>query len=261
METGKKNWLHLLVILVVIFNVANCLASGVDITPPVFIAHAGGAIGNRTYTNSLEALDANYEKGHRFFEMDFSWTADGQLVAIHDWDNAFRQMFLLPENAAIPTKTQFLELPTKNGLTQLSLEQVLHWVQEKGDAFLVTDVKAHNVKALNRINTYYKKFKKHIIPQVYSYLEYDKAARLGYSNIILTLYRMKTDPLEVLSFSKTHSPFAITMPWQMAQKGLAYYLYKNHTLVYAHTVNDINLFNSLRRVGVYGIYTDYISPP
>lgn len=48
------------------------------------IAHAGGQIGATTYTNSIEALDANYEKGFRAFEIDFSWTSDHQLVCLQE---------------------------------------------------------------------------------------------------------------------------------------------------------------------------------
>jgi hypothetical protein len=66
--------------VVLFFSVSFCLASETqNIQPPLFIAHAGGAIGHYTYTNSLEALNSNYEKGFRFFEIDLSWTSDGDL--------------------------------------------------------------------------------------------------------------------------------------------------------------------------------------
>jgi len=244
-----------------LFHIPCSIASEVEISPPVFIAHAGGGINNQTYTNSLEALNLNYEKGYRFFELDFSWTSDGELVAIHDWDNSFQQRFYLSGNIEIPTKAQFLKLKTKTGLTQLSLQEILKWAGEKGDAFIVTDIKDDNIKALRKIRWDFIKYKKFIIPQVYNYHEYDEAAKLEYSNIILTLYRMKIEPFEVLRFSKHNSPFAITMHWKVAQSGLAYYLFRNNTRVYAHTVNDIDLFSSLRKIGVFGIYTDFIAPP
>jgi len=49
------------------------------------IAHAGGEYRGIAYSNSLEALNANYARGLRLFEMDLSWTSDEQLAAIHDW--------------------------------------------------------------------------------------------------------------------------------------------------------------------------------
>lgn len=240
-----------------------CIAIETKITPEIFIAHAGGEINKQIYTNSLETLNVNYSKGFRFFEMDFSWTADQELVSIHDWNESdvFQGMFYVPGNMTIPTKAEFLRLKSKKGLTQLSLEDVLKWAESKGDVFIVTDIKDENIKALTMIYNELKKYQKFIIPQVYSYSEYDEARKLGYPDIILTLYRMKITPAEVLSFAKKKSPFAVTMPWQVARAGLANLLYKNNVRVYAHTVNDIKLFSSLSRMGVFGIYTDSISPP
>jgi len=262
MANNKRNLQVLFIsILLALSFAARCLSSETDLPPPLYIAHAGGAINSKTYTNSLEALDLNYQKGHRFFEIDFSWTSDGKLVAIHDWEAAFKQNFHISDNTAIPSKEQFLQLKTKTGLTQLSLEDVLKWANVKKDAYIVTDVKDANIRALQIISAHFSRFKKYIIPQVYSYSEYFEAAGLGYDNIILTLYRMKVNPMEVMNFSITNSPFAITMPWRVAESGLAFYLHKNKTRVYVHTVNDPNLFKSLRQIGVYGIYTDHISPP
>jgi len=237
-----------------------CLAADGGLAPAELVAHAGGAVNKKTYTNSLEALNANYAKGFRFFEMDFSWTSDGEMVAIHDWEAAFRKKFIVPEEIKIPTKTQFLALKTTSGLTPLSLEGVLTWAREKGDAFIITDVKDGNIKALRKIRQDFGGIQKFIIPQVYSYSEYDEANRLGYPYIILTLYRMRINFDDVVEFSRQKSPFAVTMPWQVAQAGLSYYLDQNNTKVYAHTVNDIELYDSLKKIGVHGIYTDFISP-
>ena len=257
----KTLYVFILLFALMLFRAPFCLPSEVKISAPFFVAHAGGTINQQTYTNSLDALNSNYGKGFRSFEIDFSWTSDGELVAIHDWDRTFKKIFNITGDIEIPTKSEFLQLETKTGITQLSLENVLKWADKKGDVFIVTDVKDDNIKALRKMSLDFKKFDKYIIPQVYSYQEYHAVTTLGYNNIILTLYRMKFDPDKILSFSKNNSPFAITMHWKVAQSGLAYYLHKNHTRVYAHTVNDINLFASLRKLGVFGKYTDDISPP
>jgi len=236
------------------------MAGDGSFSPPELIAHAGGAVNQQIYTNSLEALDANYAKGFRFFEIDFSWTSDGEMVAIHDWEAAFRKKFIVPEEIRTPTEAQFLALKTNSGLTQLSLEGVLAWAKDKGDAVIITDVKDENLKALRKIRRDFEGFEKFIIPQVYTYGEFDEVNRLGYPDIILTLYRMKINFYDVIEFSRLKSPFAVTMPWQVAQAGLAYYLDQNNTTVYAHTVNDMELYDSLKKIGVYGVYTDSLVP-
>ena len=56
---------------------------------PLMILHAGGVTPEGvTGSNSLEALEHSYENGFRLLELDFSWTCDGELVCVHDW-NAF----------------------------------------------------------------------------------------------------------------------------------------------------------------------------
>ncbi|MDX2480486.1 MAG: glycerophosphodiester phosphodiesterase family protein [Desulfuromusa sp.] len=245
-----------------LFSASVCLAVSLKQSQiPIFIAHAGGAVNQQTYTNSLEALNLNYDNGFRFFEIDLSWTSDGELVAIHDWDGSFRGKFIVSEEIKVPTEAEFLKLKMKTGLTPLSLENVLMWAKGKGDVVIVTDIKDENIKALGKIFTDFEAYIDYIIPQVYSYQEYSEANTLGYPRTILTMYKMKIDPDEVMHFLTQNSPFAVTMPWQVAQSGLASHLYQNQIVVYAHTVNDIKLFNSLRKIGVFGIYTDYISPP
>ena len=48
------------------------------------IAHAGGGFDGKTYTNSIAALDANYARGFRIFEIDFLRTWDDVFVCGHD---------------------------------------------------------------------------------------------------------------------------------------------------------------------------------
>jgi glycerophosphoryl diester phosphodiesterase len=253
--------ISLLCVLLLSLQFLSCTSPERQVEPPLFIAHAGGGLDGQSYTNSLEALNTNYEKGFRFFEMDFSWTADDALVAIHDWGKYERKLFVVPDDMKVPTKAQFLQLKSKTGLTQLSLQDVVKWAEEKRDVFIITDVKNENIKALQKISTDFEKFKKYFIPQVYNYQEYDQAVELGYNNVILTLYRMRIVPFEVASFAKDKDPFAITMATEVVQTGLAYHLHtKYNTRVYAHTVNDIKEFNSLREIGVFGVYTDYLGP-
>lgn len=244
----------------VLLNARFCFSLELTNSPPIFIAHAAGAVNTQVYTNSLEALNENYKKGFKFFEIDFSWTSDGQLVAIHDWNDFLSGNFLVPEEIEVPTLEQFFQLVARGGFTQVSLRQVLRWAADKGDVRIVTDIKEDNIKALREIQRENKEFNKYVVPQVYSFREYDQAKAIGFRDVILTLYRMKVSPFELADFAEKKTPFAVTMHWQIAQSGLAEYLREKQTLVYAHTVNDEELFSTLREKGVYGIYTDHISP-
>jgi glycerophosphoryl diester phosphodiesterase len=264
LSTGLRGWTPVLAMCLlcalVLFSAGGPIAEAA-ISPSTFIAHAGGGLENHTYTNSLEALDFNYGKGFRFFEVDFSWTSDRELVAIHDWQGDLKRRFHLPEKHRIPTRKEFLNLEPTNGLTQLSLAGVLEWAREKGDAFIVTDIKKKNSRALEEIFREKPEFVQYLIPQVYSYAEYKKVKKMGYEKIILTLYRMRVFPPELVRFCAMEKPFAVTMPLSLAGSGLAELLEPENIYVYAHTVNDLKLYMELRKKGVSGIYTDYILLP
>ena len=56
------------------------------------IAHAFGGIDSYDYTNSYEALVANYNLGTRVFEIDIATTSNGDLVLLHEW-NQYHEEF------------------------------------------------------------------------------------------------------------------------------------------------------------------------
>lgn len=237
-------------------------ASVADQTPrviekPRLIAHAGGGLGRITYSNALQALNINYERGHRFFEIDFSWTSDGHLVLLHDWQKIYQELFI-DASGRLPLE-DFLNARMRGGLTQLSLEGLLQWIKGHPDAYVVTDVKSDNVRALAHIRAQDPRLLLWFIPQIYSFDEYTPVAKLGYVNIILTLYSSPASDAQVVQFATNHPLFAITMPVARALRtNLAKDLRKMNVVVYAHTVNDGRMVPRLRKRGVYGIYTDFL---
>lgn len=102
-----------------------------------FIAHAGGAVQNYKYTNSLEALNYNYQRGFRLFELDMIQTSEGVFVAAHDW-NHYKKITgyagTLP-----PTLQEFKSLKLHQKFTPLAIDDINDWFKKHPDAFLVTD--------------------------------------------------------------------------------------------------------------------------
>ncbi len=167
---------------------------------PKYVAHAGGGIGKMSYTNSRDAIDANYRRGHRFFEIDLNWTRDGQLVLIHDWEGSFRSLFPKSKIAGTPSLDEFLRLKMKNNLTPISFAELVDWLRAHPAARIVTDVKDDNLRALEEIATDYAEMLDRIIPQIYTFEEYEPVWEMGYRNIILTLYVKNYPDEPVLGF-------------------------------------------------------------
>ncbi|WP_438961168.1 sulfatase-like hydrolase/transferase [Nonlabens sp.] len=102
-----------------------------------FIAHAGGKIEGKIYTNSLEALNKNYKKGFRIFELDIIKTTDNQYIAAHDWETWKKQASY---NGAIPVDLKaFKSQKIYDTLTPLGMKEINAWFAEHKDAILVTD--------------------------------------------------------------------------------------------------------------------------
>jgi len=253
----KLTKLH--VVSVIVFGIIFLTANKIWNIKPVYIAHAGGGIQNQTYTNSLESLKLSYESGFELIELDFEWTTDDQLVLIHDWDQTFENLFKGPKGAVSLEK--FLSLEMKLGLTQLSLKDLVLWLDEHPGIRIVTDVKRDNLKALRLMKETDPKFASHFLPQIYDLPEFEEARNLGFSDIILTLYRAPLSDEQVIEFSKSHALYAVTMPIERALKSeLPLNLQKLAVWTYSHTINDIELKSELQAKGIQGIYTDFLMP-
>lgn len=66
-----------------------------------FIAHAGGGVDGKVYSNSIQAWNHSYELGTRLFDADLTFTADGVLVLRHDWNDNLEQNIAIKDGKFI----------------------------------------------------------------------------------------------------------------------------------------------------------------
>jgi len=224
--------------------------------PPRLVAHAGGTIEGHLFTNSREALDRSFSLGYQLIETDFSWSKDRNLVLVHDWRRGYRRLF---GQKRIPTENQFLSQKILGRYTTLSIAGLIDWLNRHPSVKIVTDIKSHNLKALAEIAYKYPASQQRFIPQIYKFSEYDAVSKLGYKNIILTLYILRTSDFNILKFAAAHHLFALTMPVRQAMRStLALSLSELGIYVYANTVNDWETFRRLSKRKIRGIYTDVL---
>jgi len=223
---------------------------------PQLIAHAGGAVYGYRLTNSLEALDTAYAAGHRCVELDFERTADGDVVLLHDWESMAARMLGSPGQR---TLAEFKAAPAFAGLTLLSLDDLLLWLDEHPEVSVVTDIKSDdNAAVLSQIAGQAGDLQRNFIPQIYAYDQYEPVRALGYERIILTLYRMQKEPEVLATFTAEHPLWALTVDQTAISGDLI--AAAGGAAVYCHTVNDLSFFEQWHAQGVTGIYTDYFVP-
>jgi glycerophosphoryl diester phosphodiesterase len=228
---------------------------------PLIIAHASGGIDGINYSNSLEALNLNYKKGFRYFEIDFSWTSDGQLVCLHDWDKRFKKVFSYKTKAPL-TLQQFQHALNKTtGLHPCTLQTLDDWVNKHPDVKIITDIKQDNMAAIKMIRQQYPKLTERLIPQFYQPNEYQLLKQIGFIQLIWILYQYEGSLSSVLELSTDMDLFAISMKYSQAKKSASQEMIKKGNAVLVYTVNkQKKLIKLIHKYQISGIYTDFLEP-
>jgi glycerophosphoryl diester phosphodiesterase len=222
------------------------------------IAHAGGGFNGQTYSNSLEALNYNYDKGFRIFEIDFSWTSDQQLVCLHDWDKRFKKAFGFKIKKPLSLSEFEDELKTTNGIHPCTLDTLELWVKNHSDVKIITDVKYNNIKAIKKIIKQYPYLLNRLIPQFYQPEEYPILKKMGFKQLIWILYQFEGKLSSVVENVKNMDLLAISMRASQAKKKFAKQLNVNGETVFVYTINKKRILEKLvNRYHVSGIYTDF----
>jgi hypothetical protein len=145
---------------------------------PMLIAHAAGGLPDRTYANSIAALDLSYGHGLRTFEMDFHELPFGMVRAGHD------NFDLMDPRGA-------------------NFSGVATWLRAHRDATLITDFKTDNVSGLARVAAMAPDLRRQITPFIYGVREYAPVRALGFDHLIFGAFA--TTDREWLGFVNSHA--------------------------------------------------------
>ena len=228
------------------------------------VVHAGGfvttAAGERVaYTNSYDALLNMYEQGNRICEIDIRETGDGILVCAHGDDDFLAEGCDLPATA---TADEFLSAQIFGEFRPMTVELLADFMRAHPDLLIITDIiHQENESVCGRIAQNYPDLRERFVIQIYHEAEYEPIRRLGFPNIIYTLYRaddQERNYWRISHFAETHELVGITTQKEQ------FYLWKNQLAMphcgaplMFHTENDIEELNRmLRKRFVLGIYSD-----
>ncbi|MDR0553212.1 MAG: hypothetical protein LBG76_00225 [Treponema sp.] len=234
-------------------------------------APAGGVLFDRngamlTYTNSKEAIEQNYRRGHRVFEIDFYLTRDGRLAAVHDWEHGKN---ITGENwMEAPSLAEWKKSKIHGEYTPLDVDDIIVLLNMYPDMYIVTDTKETDPELITKEFAEIKRAAQkvnaalldRIIPQIYYPRMLETIYALyPFQNVIYTLYQSSQTDDEVLRFVQNHpSVKALTMWPDRASAGFVEVLKKLDKKVYVHTVNRFEEAYQARTRGVFGFYTDYL---
>ncbi|MBV1876806.1 MAG: sulfatase-like hydrolase/transferase [Pseudomonadales bacterium] len=225
------------------------------------IAHAGGGILDKTYTNSFEAMNHSLNRGFKLIELDFSWTSDGELVCLHDWQQGFETLYGKKTTTPL-TYAEFIALKTRNGaFNACTLTGLRHWLAKHPEVRIVTDIKNDNIAGLRKIAALIPEFEDRIIPQIYLIESLAKVSAMGFKDIIFTLHYLGDSAQDIILQVGEKPLFAITMPINRVKEGLATAFSEKGYRVYTHTINNPTRARILKDFfQVDNIYTDFLEP-
>ncbi len=227
------------------------------------IAHAMGAVGGCSYSNSLEAFEHNYRRGYRLFEVDLELTSDGVAVLRHNWSDFCDTPEFSIE--APPSLERYKKSKIYKLFTPLSIDDLVDLMARYEDAYVVVDKLYANTRTY--VNQIVSKAEgrgviDRFVIQVFDIPSYELIDGIHhFKHYLFTLYRHGQVRLdEVADFCVERGIPAIAFPKEWASNGAAAIFKKRGLKVYAHTVNKSAEADSLMRLGVDGFFSDYLDP-
>ena len=233
------------------------------------IIHAMGLVEGIPYTNSLEAFQAHYANGQRYFETDFSVTSDDRLVAKHDWEGGWQEGI---DYEHVPTEEFFVNTPIFGKYTPLSLRDIMLLMQQYEDVYIITDTTdvdpvmarkdisilvetAGEMNAMDVLDRF--------VIQFYNTEMYEAIKDLyDFPNYIFTLYAVwsgdEKEFADYCRFCVVNGVRTITMwDYRYADNPKIPQIAERYGIaIYVHTVNDRETAQKMFSLGVYGLYTD-----
>ena len=214
--------------------------------------HACGRYNGESYTNSLEALESTLKHKVKAVEVDLNFTSDGYLIGAHYSSGSY---------AYVQSLSKY---------TILTAEVLLEKLAAKEDIYLIGDTKTANARKVYKklvdicIENGYDSMLDRIVPQIYSEEDYEAISKVyDFKEYIFTLYRIAGKNTakykKVALFCKKNHIKTVTIPKAYVKKSVCKIFKKQGIKVFTHTVNSKKQVKKYKKMGVYGVYTDYTS--
>ena len=234
-----------------------------------YVIHAAGRLegpdawGNpRDYdgSNSAEGLAQCAACGRRpiAVELDFNFTADGQLACIHDWYTEYADEI---ENGVPLTLDGFLAARIYRNFTPAWIGDAADWLRANEGTYIVTDIKDDNIAGCRAIAEACPDLLNRFVVQIYDESEYDAVRELGFEYVVFTLYRLdwnaKTDWKALGQFAAEHPLIGFTFSYELCSvDGYVEGMLRSGVPLYIHTVNEGE--EAYFAMGISGVYTDIV---
>ncbi len=223
-----------------------------------FIAHAGGGIDGKTYTNSLEAVNESIRNSFKLIELDLLVTDDEKIIAQHDFrilEGICNIDIFIDKKKEIKKKLLFGDLKECNSIfdgkyTLLKEEKIIEIFENNKNLILVTD-KINDYRLIK--NKF--KFQDRLIVEVFTIKDYLKAKLYGVKNpmFLFTDGRRNIFYTIIFNIKLISASTANVKKYEKFFK----YLFKNKVSIYSFSSNSVNFNKKFIGSTITGVYTDF----
>lgn len=240
-----------------------------DWTKYRYIAHAMGGIDGKDYTNSRQAMEYNYKKGFRVFEVDINLSSDDELIAWHSFskDNLKDMKIPTKYSSKRPTLSEFKTLKPYGKYTTMSFKDIVNYMEDHRDMYLIIDSKSTKDATIRKV---YEKIVQEasgdvlsrIIPQAYNDSTYKRILNVhDFDSMLFTCYTMnKVNEDRITNLCAFNGIKVLTIDSKLYTKSLVDKCNTKGIKLYMNTYNNKKTVDKLRKSGVYGFYTDFLNP-
>jgi glycerophosphoryl diester phosphodiesterase len=229
------------------------------------ITHALGRIDQHAYTNSKEALVANYKRGARVFEVDLLLTGDGRLVCAHDWKR-FSPDGKKKNHAVRRTLAVFQQAKVYGKYTPISFRDLARMMKQCPDVFIVTDTKKDSPHLVRKAfaamvadaKSIDEKILDRVIPQLYYPSMIKEVEKIHtFKEYIYTGYkRPRLKESQIIALIEKHpSVTVVTTKISRVSASLCEQLKKRNVRAFTHPVNSIEDMKRFAALGIDGFYS------
>ncbi|MEC1721245.1 phosphatidylinositol-specific phospholipase C/glycerophosphodiester phosphodiesterase family protein [Schinkia azotoformans] len=242
------------------------------------IAHAMGGIDGKTYTNSKEAMELNYNRGVRAFESDLIFTKDDVLVARHYWEE--RTAKQLEQRIPTGKVNEALSLEEFKGYsinkryTPQTFEEIAMFMKGHPDMYLITDTKDTDLEKVKKTfkeivhvaNEVEPKILNQIIPQIYTKEMLTAIEEIyPFETIIYTLYlQQEIIEEDLMKFvSERNVDIVVVDTWRFNvyfANGFAEKLKEKGIYTFVHPVETKEEVDSFLSKSAHGVFSSTLLP-
>ncbi len=233
------------------------------------IAHALGGVDQKDYLNSVDGFYQAYAKGCRVFEMDLLLTTDNVLIGKHQW--GWKLSDPTTKKGDPVSYQKFKNTKIYGKYTPTSLLDMLNIMGQYKDFYLMTDSKGNEIAEVKKEFTILvqtaKNAKKEylldrMIIQIYNQQMFQAVKQIyPFKHFVYTTYKQRDAAFyKMVKFCKANGIEAVTSPQNDINDYRMEILQKEGIYSYTHSVNNSYLAKEYMKLGVYGVYSDFLTP-